>query len=286
MTTRIIKQNNKLQKCIHKIESNIDNELDINQLSALSGYSKFHFLRLFQAYVGEGIYAYRKRLLLERAVKHLLHSQQTITDIAFSCGYQTQSSFNKAFKIQFSYSPSQIRKAPELIRQSTNPIKHTIIIPLAVSYVNIAEIQLIRARGLGTYEQAAKQAWGKLMRAVDAQHSAREHTIMFGVFSDDPDIVNSDNIRYDAAVNISEIDITLFDEISQFTIEKGRYAKFSHTNSIHHLNDAYRYIFNQWLPESGQTLKDTPIFEIYPNKYLSVPTPNKLTAEIYIPILE
>jgi len=61
-----------MNKVIQAIENNLDTEINIYGLSKIACYSEFHFHRLFRSCIGESIYAYRKRLLLERAVNHLL----------------------------------------------------------------------------------------------------------------------------------------------------------------------------------------------------------------------
>ncbi len=59
----------RMNKVVQYIDHNLDVEITIAELSKIACYSEYHFHRLFRAYVGESIYGYRKRLLLERAVK-------------------------------------------------------------------------------------------------------------------------------------------------------------------------------------------------------------------------
>ena len=105
-----IQHQERMNKVVQFIEGHLDEQLNVRYLSNLAYYSQFHFHRLFRSYIGESVYAYRKRLLLERAVKQLLHSSSAITDIAFDAGYNNQASFNKAFKNQYYCSPSELRK--------------------------------------------------------------------------------------------------------------------------------------------------------------------------------
>lgn len=67
----------RMNKVVHFIENHLDESLNMSVLISLSCYSEFHFHRLFRLYVGESVYGYRKRLLLERAVKQLLYSTET-----------------------------------------------------------------------------------------------------------------------------------------------------------------------------------------------------------------
>ncbi len=93
---------NRMTKVIRHIEDHLDNDIQMSKLLSLACYSQFHFHRVFCSFVGESIYAYKKRLLLERAIKLLRYSNHSMTDIALKSGYDNSSSFNKAFKNYFS----------------------------------------------------------------------------------------------------------------------------------------------------------------------------------------
>lgn len=58
-------------------------------LVAYSGFSYFHFHRLFVAYVGESLAHYLKRIRLERAVHDLKYKKIPVTTVALDAGYAT-----------------------------------------------------------------------------------------------------------------------------------------------------------------------------------------------------
>jgi AraC family transcriptional regulator len=51
-------------------------------------------------------------------------------------------------------------------------------------------------------------------------------------------------------------------------IPQGRYAKFTHTGSVHSIRLSYVYIFGTWLPKSGHTLSVNPDFERFGDRFL------------------
>jgi len=190
----------RMNRVVQHIEDNLNIEIDIKALSEIAFYSEFHFHRLFRSYVGESVYGYRKRLLLERSIKQLLYSSDTITEISFKCGYDNQSSFNKAFKRQFSYTPSQVRQ--QRVSISTTIIKPNTerTIEMKPEIKNIENIQVIGARETGSYAEAAPKAWGRIMKFAYSNKLMDKNVRSIGVTHDDPSVTESDNIRYDACL--------------------------------------------------------------------------------------
>lgn len=274
----------RMNKVIHFIENHLDEPLNMKSLISLSCYSEFHFHRLFRSYIGEGVYGYRKRLLLERAVKQLLHSSETITEIAFNCGYNNQSSFNKAFKIQYSYSPSQIRKLkiplqkPTLITMIQGQLKMEPLIK------NIDDIKVICAREIGSYDQAAPKAWGRVMKYGYSNRLMAKDVRSIGITHDDPQVTQANQIRYDACLELST-KVNNEDGLFEHTINGGNYAIFLHKGPYEKLQQTYTYIFNEWLPDSKFEIKDSqPCFEIYLNRDPRKTKPENLKTQIHIPL--
>lgn len=72
-------------------------------------------------------------------------------------------------------------------------------------------------------------------------------------------------------------------EVGVQTIAGGRYVVFLHRGPYENLLGAYQHIFGEWLPGSGEELRDVPCFE----RYLNSPEhtrPENLKTEIYLPL--
>ncbi len=272
-----------MNKVIQHIEDSLDSEINIYKLSKIACYSEFHFHRLFRSYIGESVYAYRKRLLLERAIKHLLYSDENITQIAFNCGYENQSSFNKAFKGHFSYTPSQVRKQRLSIDTFKTKPDSNRSIEMTPEIIRVEDIKVICAREIGGYSESASKAWGRIMRFAYSNKFMNENVRRIGISHDDPDVTDAEHIRYDACVDI-DVDISTEDNLKKQTILGGSYAKFLHKGAYENFKDTYAYIFNEWLPESHYKLQDKPCFEIYLNRDPRKTKPENLKTEVYIPI--
>ncbi len=59
---------------------------------------------------------YLNRLRLGKAHHLLRHSEESVTDIAFQCGFGDSNHFSTLFKREFSYSPRDIRQGRDLVR--------------------------------------------------------------------------------------------------------------------------------------------------------------------------
>jgi AraC family transcriptional regulator len=69
-----------------------------------------------------------------------------------------------------------------------------------------------------------------------------------------------------------------------FTIESGEYAVFGYKGSGIDAADAFKYILQDWLPNSGFQLDNRPHFEILGDNY-RINNPNS-EEEIWIPIMK
>ncbi|WP_294967079.1 AraC family transcriptional regulator [Sulfurimonas sp.] len=91
-------------KVISYIEQNYNDELTLEELSKVAGFSKYHFHRIFKSIIGESMGEYIRRVRLSNTTLKF-KTNQKITHIAINSGYETNSSFSKAFKKYFGISP-------------------------------------------------------------------------------------------------------------------------------------------------------------------------------------
>ena len=98
-----------LQRVIYTIEYNLEDDINLAQLSKQAHISAYHFSRLFVVYTGLSPMEYvRRRRMLHAAVA--ICSGEEILPVAVRYGYSSHSAFTKAFKKVLGYSPSHYRK--------------------------------------------------------------------------------------------------------------------------------------------------------------------------------
>ena len=92
------------------IEAHLCDKLTIQDLADVSGYSLFHFTRLFNQFVGLTPYDYLIRRRLSDASEALLMSDKRIIDIAQDYQFGSHETFTRAFNRLFVMPPSQWRE--------------------------------------------------------------------------------------------------------------------------------------------------------------------------------
>ena len=91
------------------LDINYAEDMSTEQAAEYTGFSKFHFMRMFKLQTG---YTFHDYLTLKRihTAEQLLVTDMPITDIAFQTGFNTLPSFCRAFKKYTNYSPSEYKK--------------------------------------------------------------------------------------------------------------------------------------------------------------------------------
>lgn len=91
------------------INQHYQENLTLEETAGISGFSKFHFTRIFKQYMNMTFYEYLNSKRVKRAEELLLNAEMNITDIAMNSGFSSLSAFNRTFKSVNSCSPSEYR---------------------------------------------------------------------------------------------------------------------------------------------------------------------------------
>ncbi len=91
------------------ISEHCTEELCLDDIAAMSGFSKYHFSRLFKQFTSVSFYKYVSQKRIEKAAQLLLEPSMSITNVALSCGFDSLSSFIRMFKIIKGTTPSEFR---------------------------------------------------------------------------------------------------------------------------------------------------------------------------------
>jgi AraC-like DNA-binding protein len=91
------------------IQNNLYTTLNVDELAKLCAMSTSSFKRKFSEVYAESPKKYFDQKKLEKAVKLLSNTTERISAIAYDCGFDTISTFNRTFKSNFGVSPSNYR---------------------------------------------------------------------------------------------------------------------------------------------------------------------------------
>jgi AraC-like DNA-binding protein len=103
----------KLERVLEFLRENYTSDISREGLAAAIGMSGDHMSRMFKAYTGKKINDYINELRVEAAAEKLRTTDEKIIDIAFSVGFESLATFNRAFLKVKGVSPSNYRKDAE-----------------------------------------------------------------------------------------------------------------------------------------------------------------------------
>lgn len=99
-----------VQKALYFIRSHFREHITLEDVARFSGFSSNHMSKIFHRSFGMGFKEYLIALRLNHAEQLLLLSDESITEIAYFCGFNSISHFLHVFKAKYDISPLQFRK--------------------------------------------------------------------------------------------------------------------------------------------------------------------------------
>jgi AraC-like DNA-binding protein len=100
----------RIQRSIDFIESNLAEEININDIAQQAHFSIFHFQRIFKQYTGYSVINYLRKRRLTRVAYELCVNQSRVIDTAYDYYFEYEQSLIRAFKREFGVTPGAFRK--------------------------------------------------------------------------------------------------------------------------------------------------------------------------------
>ena len=104
------RNNEIIEEAVKYIYYNYDKDLTLEEVARKFNLSKSHFSKRFKAVTGFGYKEYLINVRLKEACNLLLNTEKSITDIAFTCGFNDSNYFGDAFRKANGISPHKYRK--------------------------------------------------------------------------------------------------------------------------------------------------------------------------------
>lgn len=92
------------------IMNNTHSPCSLIDLAHQVGTNEFHLKKAFKEVFGTTVFGYLQQVRMEEAQQLLLAGDMSISQIALDIGYKNANHFSAAYKKQFGYSPSELRK--------------------------------------------------------------------------------------------------------------------------------------------------------------------------------
>ena len=275
----------RIERVVAHLGERMDQPLTLEALAAVGHFSPYHFHRIYRGTMGETVADTLRRMRLHRAAVELIHGTRTLAAIARRCGYGSTAAFNRAFAQAYGCPPGEFRRrrgadavlAPRPTQDSSEDF------PMyAVDITQRAPVVVAALRHKGVYHEI-----GNTFERLGAWSGSRglAENRSFGVYYDDPESVPTDELSSDACVEIPEAYALESDGPKRLTIAGGRYAVLIHTGPYAELERPYRWLYGEWLPNSGEEAADAPVVEEYLTDPRALP-PSQWRTAICIPLRE
>jgi AraC family transcriptional regulator len=276
----------RFERLFDYIDRHLDQVLSVDELSRQANFSRFHFQRQFSNYVGLSVTRYVQLLRLRRASHQLAFDRRRrVIDIALEAGFENPESFSRAFKKCFGQTPSQFRAQPAwqpwAERMQLPERKRSV--PMEVKVVDFAETMIAVLEHQGPPELIFESVQTFIDWRKSSGLSPIASSRTFGIPYSDPADTAPEAFRFDVC---GEVDAEVPENrqgVITRRIPAGRCAVVRHHGSTDRISDSVYYLYREWLPQSGEELRDFPLFFHYVKRIPDTPEHEQVT-DVYLPL--
>jgi AraC family transcriptional regulator len=276
----------RIDRVVRHICEHLAEELSLDQLSLVAGFSKFHFHRQFSEFTGFPVASFVRLTRLKRAAFQLAFDpNRRVIDIALDAGFGSPEAFSRAFKDAHGQSPTEFRRSP---RWGARERDRTLPAPVSHNAMN-PEIIQFEATRVATLEHRGPHdtLMQSVSRFITWRRACRDSPVAtcrtFGVPHEPLDITPPEAFRFDICAELlgplQPNDAGVIEKL----IPAGRCAKVRHVGSTDALDETLHVLYGQWLPQSGEQLRDFPVFFHYVERMPTVPEHEQVT-DVYLPL--
>ncbi|AXT49994.1 AraC family transcriptional regulator [Aquimarina sp. BL5] len=293
----------RINLALQYIDEHLDDDLSLGIISDRAMYSPYHFHRIFKAVIGESLNVYINRRRIEKIALVLIHKKEvSISQLSLQYGFNSNSSFTRAFKKFYGVSPTEFRKQlpskfskigkteskigqEQLIFEKyicninnhINWIKMNAKIEVTeIPELHFASITQIGVNGMEqTFDTLLR--WGKSKGILE-----NENVKMARVFHDSFKVTSPDKVRMSICMLIQKPVISQ-GEITPVSIRKGKSIIGHFEITPDNFEKAWSSLF-VWMSEKGYSKSEEKPFEIYHNDFRKHPE-NICIVDFYIPII-
>lgn len=297
----------RINRTFDYIETNLAKPFTLQELASVASFSKYHFNRIFYGVVGETPFQFITRIRLERAATLLITSPaDSVTEIAFKCGYTDIAVFSRNFKSQFGIPASRYRRSKDHnsnmsqvdsnTRQTREPLssyfcsrtqtlkwKSNMELNKSVEIKELPPMTLAYIRHTGPYqgnEQLFEGLWNRLFTWAGPRNliGGPDFKSLI-IYHDDPNVTVEDKLRMSVCITVPP-DTKVEGEVGKMKLDKARYVVARFEVDATQFAQAWQWLYGQWFPQSGYQPDDKLCFEMYPEE----PRDGKFIVDICVPV--
>lgn len=291
MTDPLQRYRSRMLKVLEHIERNLGERLDLDALSSVAAFSKYHFHRQFAATFGLPASRYVQLARMKQASFRLADRSGRVTDIAMEAGYGAPDAFARAFRQQFGQRPSAFRDSPDwetwlavlaTFNQARNTFMQTIQTRADVTIRNVADIPV----AIMEHHGAPSTIGATIRHFIDWRRSAGlrpDTSATFNIFHSDPRTTPPENYRLALCAGLGRSIETEGQPVTTGIIPGGRCAVLRIVGGADDLESAAAWLYREWLPASGEEPRDFPLYCQRLSFFPDVPE-NETVTELFLPL--
>ena len=279
----------RLNQSISYIENNLKAEIDYEQAAKIACCSSFHFQRMFSYIAGVSLAEYIRRRKMTLAAFELQSSDIKVIELAMKYGYDSPTSFTRAFKSIHGISPSGAKKEAVILR--AHP-RMTFLISIKgeveMNY-RIEKKEAFRIVGARKFFELnidenfkeVPQFWNEVFQngqfAEISKLSNQDPLGILGVST----CMNGKDFDYYIA---TATDAPVPENMYEFIVPETTWAIFECIGPMPNaIQDLQKRIITDWLPTSGYEYADAPDIELYHEGDISS---SNYKCEVWLPIIK
>jgi len=282
----------RMRRVLAYVERHLDDDLGLDVLAGVAAFSKHHFHRQFAATFGVSVHSYVQLARMKRASYRLAYrSGDSVTDIAFDSGYEAPEAFTRAFRRRFGQSPSDFRKSPdwEPWLAAFGPLEtaRSKLMQKSFSSDDVAIREVAATPVLAMTHRGDPARIGATIRRFIAWRKANglgpKAAATYNIFHCDPRTTPPEDYRLDLCVAAGEPAAGLAEDMAHALIPGGRCAVLRVVGGSDDLEGAALFLYRDWLPNSGEELRDFPLYCRRVSFFPEVPEHEAVT-ELFLPL--
>ncbi|MFO0547529.1 MAG: AraC family transcriptional regulator [Polyangiaceae bacterium] len=276
----------RIQKVVDFITTHLDEELTVERLAEVAGFSKFHFHRQFAISTGYTTADLIRRLRLRRAAFRLAFDRERrIVEVALEAGFAAHEAFSRAFKDAVGQTPSAFRAAPDWTAMTPDrPLPFTIRSePMNPEIILFEEVRVAALE----HEGPPSELMNTVGRFITWRKASGESPVRtsrtFGLIYNDPERTPPAEFRFDVCGELSQPLRANAAGVVEKVIPRGRCARVRHVGSTDAIGETVKPLYSDWLPKSGERPRDFPLFFHYVIRMPDVAEHEQVT-DVYLPL--
>lgn len=283
----------RMQRVLDYIDRHLDGDLDLETVSSVAAFSKFHFHRQFTATFELSVHRYVQLARMKRASQQLAYGDaESVTDIAMDAGYEAPDAFARAFRRRLGQSPSSFRKSPQWepwlmafgpLDTARNKLMQIIFTPEDVTVRDLppTPVAIMEHRGDRATIGATRErfiAWRK------AAGLSPVTSPTFMIFRSERCPANPADYSMDLCIGTDQPIAADDKQMKAGLIPGGRCAVLRYPGNTNNLEPAALYLYRDWLPASGEEAGDFPMYSRRQLSIIPDLSAHEAIVELYLPL--